>query len=220
MSTDQRAWTFADGTRIPIGTMYCIGRNYAAHAREMGASVPEDPIVFLKPPSAYRPNGSTVELPAWSSDVHHEVELVVVIGNLAEHIAPKDAWSVVAGVGVGLDLTARDVQTAAKKAGHPWAISKAWNGSAPVSKIIPVSTAGHGPWDLTCDVNGTVRQHDTTAHMERSVASMISYLSSVFTLERGDCIFTGTPEGVGPLRPGDVVHASLSSLVHLTVSIT
>lgn len=219
MSSEQRSWAFADGTEIPIGTMYCIGRNYAAHAREMGATVPEDPIVFLKPPAAYRPDGSVIELPSWSADVHHEVELVVVIGSRAENIAASDAWSVVAGVGVGLDLTARDIQTAAKKNGHPWAVAKSWKGSAPVSKIIPLVASGRGPWELSCEVNGTIRQHDTTAHMERSVESMISYLSSVFTLERGDCIFTGTPEGVGPLRSGDVVHASLSSLVNLSVSI-
>lgn len=219
MSSERRSWDFADGSTIPIGTMYCIGRNYAAHAREMGATVPEDPIVFLKPPAAYRPDGSIIELPAWSADVHHEVELVVVIGSRAENIAASDAWSVVAGVGVGLDLTARDIQTAAKKNGHPWAVAKSWKGSAPVSTIIPVVASGRGPWELTCDVNGTVRQHDTTAHMERNIESMISYLSSVFTLERGDCIFTGTPEGVGPLRSGDVVRASLTSLVNLSVSI-
>jgi 2-keto-4-pentenoate hydratase/2-oxohepta-3-ene-1,7-dioic acid hydratase in catechol pathway len=219
MSSEQRSWDFADGTSIPIGTMYCIGRNYAAHAREMGATVPEDPIVFLKPPAAYRADGSIIELPSWSSDVHHEVELVVVIGSRAENIAASDAWSVVAGVGVGLDLTARDIQSAAKKNGHPWAVAKSWKGSAPVSTIIPLVASGRGPWELTCDVNGTLRQHDTTAHMERNIESMISYLSSVFTLERGDCIFTGTPEGVGPLRSGDVVRASLSSLVNLSVSI-
>ncbi|MBK6291087.1 MAG: fumarylacetoacetate hydrolase family protein [Ignavibacteria bacterium] len=219
MSNEQPSWTFADGSEIHIGTMYCIGRNYAAHAREMGATVPEDPIVFLKPPAAYRRDGSVIELPSWSADVHHEVELVVVIGSRAENIAVSDAWSVVAGVGVGLDLTARDVQASAKKNGHPWAVAKSWKGSAPVSKIVPVVASGRGPWELSCEVNGTVRQHSTTAHMERSVEQMISYLSSVFTLERGDCIFTGTPEGVGPIRSGDVVHASLSPLVNLSVSI-
>lgn len=205
----QRTWNFTDGTTIPVGTMYCIGRNYAAHAREMGATVADDPIVFIKPPSAYRTEGVPIELPEFSRDVHHEVELVVVIGADADTIDARSAWDVVAGVGVGLDLTARDLQSEAKKNGHPWSVAKSWKGSAPVSRIIPLHQCGRGPWELGLHVNDHIRQQGSTADMERSVEQLIAYLSTVFTLQRGDCIFTGTPEGVGPLRAGDHVRATL-----------
>lgn len=202
------------------GTMYCIGRNYAAHAAEMGASIPTDPIVFLKPPAAYCASGSVITLPSFSRDVHHEVELVVVIGRDVDEIEEGQAWSVVAGVGVGIDLTARDVQTHAKRNGEPWATAKSWRHSAPMSDIVPIDDVGIGPWELRLTVNGELRQHGSTAMMERSVPRLISYLASVFSLRAGDVIFTGTPEGVGPVRSGDVVEAWLSDLAHLSVSFT
>lgn len=205
----QRTWTFTDGTTIPVGTMYCIGRNYAAHAREMGAAVTDDPIVFIKPPSAYLSEDTPIQLPEFSHDVHHEVELVVVIGADVDTIDARSAWDVVAGVGVGLDLTARDLQTEAKKKGHPWSVAKSWKGSAPVSRIIPRDQCGMGPWKLGLHVNDQLRQQGSTADMERSVEQLIAYVSAVFTLQRGDCIFTGTPEGVGPLNAGDHVRATL-----------
>jgi len=210
-------WTLTNGDEIPVGTMYCIGRNYAAHAAEMGASLPADPIVFIKPPAAFRQDGSTIALPTWSSDVHHEVELVVVIGTASAGITEERAWSIVAGVGVGLDLTARDIQSAAKESGQPWAVAKSWTGSAPVSTIVPLSSSGTGPWTLECSVNGHVMQHASTHIMEHSVERLISYLSSVFTLQPGDCIFTGTPDGVGPVGRGNVVTATLSDIASLTV---
>lgn len=205
--TDQPMWTFTDGTTMPIGTMYGIGRNYAAHAAEMGAVVPTDPIVFLKPPAAYVADGAVVTLPAWTQNVHHEVELVVVMG----------ANGTIAGYGIGLDMTARDVQTRAKEKGEPWATAKAWRGSAPVSAIVPASVAGNGPWTLWLDVNGEPRQHGSTSLMERSIAQLIDYLSNVFTLQEGDCIFTGTPEGVAAVQRGDRAVARLDDLVTLTI---
>lgn len=199
-------------------TMYCIGRNYAAHAAEMGASVPTDPIVFIKPPAAYCPSGSVITLPSFSHDVHHEVELVVVIGQDVDEIEEGQAWSVVAGIGVGIDLTARDVQARAKKNGEPWATAKSWRHSAPMSDIVPIDRVGTGPWELRLAVNGETRQLGSTAMMERSVPRLISYLASIFSLRAGDVIFTGTPEGVGPVRRGDTVDAWLSDLAHLSVS--
>lgn len=209
MMTDH-TWQFTDGQQLPVGTMYCIGRNYADHAREMGTVVVDDPIIFIKPPSAYRPNGSPIVLPTFSSDVHHEVELVVVIGRDVDRIGADDAWDAIAGVGIGLDLTARDIQSKAKSMGHPWAIAKSWKGSAPVSEIIPASACGRGPWQIELSVNGSVRQSDSTASMERSVESLVSTAASIFSLRRGDCIFTGTPSGVGPIRSGDVLCASMN----------
>ncbi len=218
-SNASSSWLFTNGTTMPVGTLYCIGRNYADHAAEMQASVPTDPIVFLKPPAAYLSSGSTLVLPDWTSDVHHEVECVVVIGRDIRECSEEDAWSAIAGVGVGLDLTARDVQQRAKSAGHPWAVAKSWYGSAPVSAILPCDGTPMGPWDLRCSVNGALRQHGSTASMERSIPMLISYLANVFTLRRGDAIFTGTPAGVGPIRSGDTVVGSLDTVVHVELHV-
>lgn len=200
-------WIFTDGRTIPVGTMYCIGRNYAAHAAEMGASVPTDPIVFLKPPSAYAADGSTIALPEFSTNVHHEVELVVVIG-------PNRS---IAGYAVGLDLTARDIQAKAKERGEPWATAKSWASSAPVSHVLPAEQAGPGPFTVVLDVNGEQRQHGSTDQMERSIAQLIDYVDSVFRLREGDCIFTGTPEGVAAIKPGDTAVAQLDDRITLSV---
>ncbi len=212
-----REWIFADGTSIPVGTMYGVGRNYADHAAEMGGAVPTEPIIFIKPPSAYCPNESEILLPPWTQDVHHELELVVVIGADADDISPADSARIIAGLGVGLDLTARDVQASAKKNGHPWAVAKGWKHSAPVSTIIPYSQCGLGPWNIALTVNHQPRQQSSTALMERSIELLIAYLSNVFTLRAGDAIFTGTPAGVAAVRSGDVATATLNDLTSLTV---
>lgn len=203
-------WTFSDGRTLPVGTMYCIGRNYADHAREMGAEIVDDPIVFIKPPAAYLPNGADISLPDFSREVHHEVELVVVIGDSPNHTPETSPWNRIAGIGVGLDLTARDVQATAKRMGHPWAVAKSWKGSAPVSPIIPVEDVGRGPWTIELFVNDQLRQTGSTADMERSVEALVEYVESVFSLQPGDCIFTGTPSGVGPITPGDRLRATLN----------
>ncbi len=217
MSNADPHWHFTNGATLRVGTLYCIGRNYAEHAKEMNAEVPADPIVFLKPPTAYRKSGSVVSLPSWTKNVHHEVECVVVVGADADQVSEEHAWDLVAGIAVGLDLTARDIQTEAKRLGSPWAVAKAWSGSAPVSNVVPLETAGHGPWQLQCSVNGSVTQNDTTNNMERSVPQLIRFIANVFGLRAGDAIFTGTPAGVGPVSAGDVVQCSLSSIAELTV---
>lgn len=211
-------WTFTDGSTMPIGTMYCIGRNYAAHAREMGAAVPAEPLVFLKPPSAYVADGGRVVLPSWTRNVHHEVEVVAVIGDAAAAASavPLDA---VAGYGIGLDLTARDIQAVAKERGEPWARSKAWRGSAPVSAIVPRHTCGDGPFGLHLLVNGERRQHGSTTHMERTVGELVAWVDTIFGLRPGDAVFTGTPDGVAALHAGDHVQAYLDTIVTLTVDI-
>lgn len=209
-------WEFTDGSTLEVGTMYCIGRNYAAHAREMGAEVVADPIVFIKPPSAYRSDGAHVQLPSFSSDVHYEVELVVVMGTATDGCSAEDAWKHIAGVTVGIDLTARDIQAEAKKNGHPWAVAKSWKGSAPCGKVMPKQNCGRGPWDLQLEIDGVIRQHGTTQDMERSVEHLVAYLSQVFTLQPGDCIFTGTPEGVGPVSHGQIAVARLNNTPMLT----
>lgn len=217
MSSAYPTWNFTDGSEIPVGTLYCIGRNYALHALEMGASVPEDPLVFLKPPAAYVPNGSIITLPNWSQEIHYEVELVVVIGKDIDATSTANPWETVAGIGVGVDLTARDIQSAAKNSGSPWAVSKGWYGSAPVSALIPIESSDERSWELQLFINGKLRQQESTSKMERSVEELIRYVSSVFTLRKGDAIFTGTPSGVGPVKRGDKLTANLSSLVSLRV---
>jgi 5-carboxymethyl-2-hydroxymuconate isomerase len=205
---------------IPAGKLLCIGRNYAEHAREMKAEVPKEPVVFLKPATALIGDGEDVVIPPFSHDLHHEVEMVVLIGKGGRNIPVGAAYEYIAGYGVGLDMTLRDVQAEAKKKGLPWTVAKGFDTSAPVSGFVPAS-AVPDPHRLTITlcVNGEERQRGSTADMLFRVETLVSYLSSVFTLEPGDLIFTGTPEGVGPARPGDILTASLESVGNLKVSI-
>jgi acylpyruvate hydrolase len=201
------------GSAVPVQVpkIVCVGRNYREHAAEMKAEVPTEPVLFLKPSTAIVHSGDNIVLPAFSREMHHEVELVIAIGTRARHIAPGDAPGVISGYGVGLDMTLRDVQAAAKQKGLPWAVAKGFDTSAPVSEFIPASAAGPNPvFDIECRVNGTVRQKTSTASMIFDIARLVSYISTVFTLEPGDLIFTGTPEGVGPVHPGDSIEATLA----------
>ncbi len=217
MLNNSRYWNL-EGKTLAVGTLYCIGRNYSAHAEEMGASPNAEPVVFIKPPTAYCPSGSTITLPSWSMNIHHEVELVLVIGSDVMPHTVHDAWSCIAGVGVGIDLTARDVQSAAKGSGEPWARSKGWFRSAPVSKIVPLSKSGKGPWTIQLNVNSELRQKISTASMIFPVERIITELANVFGLRAGDAIFTGTPSGVGQVLAGDVAEALLDDTILLEVS--
>ena len=206
---------------LPVGSMYCIGRNYASHAKEMGAQIPQErPLVFIKPPNAYVPNGGNVKIPDFSSNLHHEVELVAVIGKDGNNINENDALDYVAGYGVGVDLTLRDVQAQAKQKGEPWSISKSFFGSAPISAIVPAQTINPNDISLRLLVNGEQKQLGTTADMERSVAVLVSFISQVFGLRKGDCIFTGTPEGVGQIPPNSTVKAELGNVCSLEFTVS
>lgn len=209
--SDLRNLHFTDGRTMPVGTLYCIGRNYAAHAREMGAAVPESPLIFIKPPSAYRPNGSVIDLPAFSQEIHHEAEIVAVIGRDCANLTADEGLAAIAGYAVGLDMTARDVQQRAKQRGEPWAVSKGFRGSAPMSDIIPAESFGTNEPALTFTlfINGRERQQGDSRMMERTFGELISYLSSVFDLRTGDCVFTGTPAGVAQVAAGDTAHLIL-----------
>jgi 2-keto-4-pentenoate hydratase/2-oxohepta-3-ene-1,7-dioic acid hydratase in catechol pathway len=180
----------------------------------MGGDIPASPIVFLKPPTALSDEDDQICLPRFSNDIHHEIEMVVLIGIQGKDIPRAEAMDYVSGYGVGLDLTARDVQNLAKKNGLPWAIAKGFDGSAPVSRFIRATQVPdpHG-LDLTLKVNGAVRQHSNTSLMIFRIDEVISYLSSIFTLSAGDLIFTGTPEGVGRLAVGDCLELSLGDIV-------
>jgi 2-keto-4-pentenoate hydratase/2-oxohepta-3-ene-1,7-dioic acid hydratase in catechol pathway len=208
------------GEEIPVGTIFCLGRNYAAHAREMGGDVPAEPVVFLKPTTALLDEGEPIQLPHFSSDIHHEVEMVVLIGREGRDIAQSDAMEHVVGYGVGLDLTARDVQAAAKAKGMPWTVAKGFDGSAPISRFVRAADVPdpHG-LDLVLTVNGAVRQSASTSQMIFRVDRTIAWLSGIFTLTPGDLIYTGTPEGVGPIRPGDELTISLGDVVSATFTV-
>lgn len=207
-------------TSIPIGTMYCLGRNYERHAREMGVEVPTFPVVFLKPPSSWVPSGGTVTIPSISREMHHELELVVVLGSDLRNAGEDEAAAAVMGYAVGIDFTLRDVQARAKERGEPWAIAKGFAGSAPVGPFTPASqVADPHALSMRLTVNGEMRQEGTTADMILTIPRILSTLSTIFALRQGDLIYTGTPEGVGPVLPGDLVRAEIDGLEALEVTI-
>ncbi|WP_139558943.1 fumarylacetoacetate hydrolase family protein [Methylotetracoccus oryzae] len=197
--------------RTATPTIFGIGRNYAQHAREMGNPLPLEPVVFLKPGGSLIDSGGTIALPPQSADVQHEVEIVLLLGSGGRHLSVDQAWSAIAGYGVGIDVTARDMQRVAQAAGNPWSIAKGFDTFAPVSKFAPAACV-RDPLDLRFEltVNGEVRQSGTSADMIFSSGALVSYLSSIFTLRPGDLVFTGTPEGVGRINPGDRLVARLS----------
>jgi fumarylpyruvate hydrolase len=203
--------------RFPIRRVFCIGRNYAEHAREMGATVDKSsPMFFCKPADAVVADGNDVPYPSATNDLHHEVEMVVALGAGGSHIAVADANALIWGYGVGLDLTRRDLQAQAKAKGSPWDTAKAFDHSAPVSALRP-ATAGAPDKDtvLTLSVNGEQRQQTTLAEMVHSVPEIIAALSTLFELKAGDLIFTGTPSGVAALHRGDRFHAELAGFATL-----
>lgn len=199
-------------TDLTIGSIFCIGRNYQKHAEELGNTVPDQPMVFLKPSSSIIGDGEAIILPAQSKEVHHEVELVIAIGKKGKNIPGKNALEYIAGYGLGIDVTARDIQQQAKENGHPWSVAKGFDTFAPVSSFFPIDeTTDFGAMDISLSVNGKKRQNGNTRNMIFSVAELIAYLSTIFTLNRGDLIFTGTPEGVSLIKSGDSILASLNN---------
>lgn len=207
----EKSITIKNGKKIEAGTMYCLGQNYADHIKEMGSRQDKDPVIFLKPPAAYIPSGGEIIMPTFSENIHHEVELVVVIKDDAECICPENAMDSIAGIGVGVDVTLRDVQKKAKDSGKPWAVAKGFRTSAPISELIELSEdIDIDDLDLMLMVNEELRQKGNTSSMIMKLPQLISYLSNIFSLRAGDVIFTGTPEGVGPVINGDKIYAELS----------
>jgi fumarylpyruvate hydrolase len=211
--------------QFAVRRVYCVGRNYAAHAREMGFDPDrEPPFFFCKPDNAIVPvaYGETLELPypAQTQNYHYEAELVAVIGKSGADIPLENALEYVWGYAVGLDMTRRDLQMKMREMGRPWEIGKAFDLSAPVGPIHPVSRVGHfekaGLW-LT--VNGETKQKSDVSHLIWSVAETVAYLSKFFRLEPGDVIFTGTPEGVGPVKAGETMKVGVERLGELTVKV-
>ena len=203
-----------------IGKMVCVGRNYAEHAKELGNEVPAKPVIFLKPPSVVIYSGDKIVKPSFGNDLHHEVELVLLIGEKVKDVNEKDAENAIIGYGVGLDMTMRDVQKELSKKGDPWTISKCFDTSAVLSDFILKKD-----YNLTLNeeisllVNGTVKQKEQLNKMILNPAQIVEYISSLMTLEEGDLIFTGTPKGVSKVVSGDVINAELTGIAKLNCSV-
>jgi len=211
----------AESTQMfPVGRIYCVGRNYAEHAREMGHDPDrEPPFFFMKPADAIAQNGATIPFPQVTKDLHHEIELVVAIGKGGTDISAGKALDHVWGYGVGLDMTRRDIQGEAKKMGRPWEMGKAFDNSAPCTALKPVSMVGHpAQGAIWLKVNGAVKQKGDLADMIWNVPETIAYLSGLVTLRPGDLIFSGTPAGVGPVKRGDKLEGHVDGVGELTIS--
>ena len=208
-------------TRFPVHRIYCVGRNYAAHAREMGADpAREPPFFFSKPADAVVPNGAPAPYPPRTANLHHEIELVVAIGEGGRNIPVASALAHVFGYAVGNDLTRRDLQAAAKAQGQPWDTSKGFDHSAPITAIRRVADVGHpSRGAIWLEVNGQPRQRADLCEMIWSVPEIVSELSTLYELKPGDLVFTGTPAGVGPLVRGDSLVGGIQGLDTLRTTI-
>jgi fumarylpyruvate hydrolase len=207
--------------RFPVHRIYCIGRNYADHAKEMGMPVDRgNPIFFCKPNDAVVEDGAIIPYPSGTQNLHHEVEMVVALKSGGTDVAETDALTHVFGYGVGIDFTRRDLQMAAKAKGNPWDTGKAFDHSAPVSSLHPVDQIGHpGAARIALSVDGETRQTSNIAEMLFSVPQIIHELSKLFALKAGDLIYTGTPAGVAAVKSGDTWHATLEGIAELRGSI-
>ena len=206
---------------FPIHRIYCVGRNYADHAREMGHDPDrEPPFFFQKNPDTIVPSGGVFPYPSKTKDVHFEMELVVALGKGGKDIAEDDALDCVYGYAAGLDMTRRDLQGEAKKMGRPWEVGKAFEFSAPCAEIVPVSEIGH-PSDarLWLKVNDEIRQDGNINQLIWNVSESISYLSGLFTLAPGDLIYTGTPAGVGATVRGDILVGGIDGIGEISITV-
>lgn len=207
-------------SRFPVRRIFCVGRNYAAHARELGNDERDPPFFFTKPADAVADSGSTIPYPPLTKNLHHEIELVVAIGRAGFRLAPGTALSHVWGYGVGVDLTRRDLQEVAKKAARPWDWSKAFDRSAPCGPLVPAEKTGHpASGRIWLAVNGTVKQDGDLAELIWPVADIVAICSEAVELQPGDLIFTGTPAGVGPLAAGDTVTGGVDGIGSIEISI-
>jgi 2-keto-4-pentenoate hydratase/2-oxohepta-3-ene-1,7-dioic acid hydratase in catechol pathway len=207
---------------LPINTVFCIGRNYADHAKELNNTVPVEPMVFLKPNSCIEENPNEITLPSYSNDVHHEVEIVVALKSDAFNIEKEEAVSHIGALAIGIDLTARDTQNVIKQKGHPWTKAKCFTSSALLSDWVVFDKNSHdlNNLPLTLSVNQQIRQNGNSSDMIFSIPTIISYLSKQFPLYAGDIIYTGTPAGVAQLHSNDTVDAELKDTdcrLHFTI---
>jgi fumarylpyruvate hydrolase len=216
------AVTTVDQSLFPVRRIYCVGRNYAAHVREMGHDPErEEPFFFMKPADAVVPSGSTIPYPSMTADLHHEIEMVVAIGKGGRDIPTSRARDHIFGYAVGIDLTRRDLQGHSKKHGRPWEMGKSFDNSAPCGPISSISQVGHiDMGEIWLKVNGEIRQHSDVKMLIWSVPEMIAHLSRFVELQAGDLLYTGTPEGVSACRKGDTLVGHVDGLEEIVVKIS
>ncbi|MCE7522813.1 fumarylacetoacetate hydrolase family protein [Alloalcanivorax xenomutans] len=210
-------WIDGSTMDMPVGKVVCVGRNYAEHARELGNEVPEQPLLFMKPASALVSLHEPVVLPKGQGEVHHEVEMVVMVGEtLSGETDPGRVRYAIAAYGVGLDLTLRDLQNTLKAKGHPWERAKAFDGAAPVSGFVDArGISVRQNLEVSLEINGETRQHGHTGQMLFPTFELIAHISQTFRLDPGDLIFTGTPSGVAALNTGDKLTARLGNIIQV-----
>jgi len=203
-----------------IGKIVCVGRNYAEHAKELGNEIPEFPLIFLKPPSALVSSGKNVIHPTYSQDLQHEVELVLLIDKKIKGVSEEEAEEAIGGYGVGLDMTLRDLQRELTAKGHPWTLSKCFDTSAVISSfVLKDDYRISGSEMIVCEVNGEKKQNSQLNKMIFSPAKIVQFISSKMTLESGDLIYTGTPEGVSRVKRGDTIKAYIESVGEITTEV-
>jgi fumarylpyruvate hydrolase len=216
----QTAVPVSGGGLFPVRRVFCVGRNYAAHAREMGSDPDREPPFFFCKPADAVVTGDEVSYPSATQNLHHEMELVVAIGAGGENVAAADALDLVFGYAAGLDLTRRDLQDEAKAMRRPWDMSKGFDQSGPVGEIIPARAIGHpAKGRISLRVNGELRQQGDLADQIWPVPEVIAALSKLVRLQAGDLIFTGTPDGVGPLVAGDLAEGEIEGVGQISVRI-
>lgn len=207
--------------KYEIGKLVCVGRNYAEHAQELGNEIPEFPLVFIKPSSAVIFDGEEIVIPKFSNEVHHEAELLLLIGKKIKNATIEESEEAVIAFGVGLDMTARDVQDQLKKKGHPWTISKCFDTSAVLSEFVSKEDYNlNGNEVITLKVNGEIKQNSSIDKMIFNWKEIVKYISHEMTLEEGDIIFTGTPKGVGKVLKDDVIETEITNIGKITNKVT
>ncbi len=199
--------------------IFCVGRNYSEHAKELGNAIPQNPVIFSKPDTALIKNGEPFYIPDFSKDIHHEAELVIKICKTGKNIAEKFASSYYKEIGFGIDFTARDVQNSLKEKGLPWELAKGFDGSAPLGNFIPVNELNISDINFYLKKNGTIVQQGNSNQMLFSFNKIISFLSQYFTLKQGDLIYTGTPSGVGSIAQGDKLEGYMEDKLSFTCEI-
>lgn len=208
---------YSDGTPIdlPLGKVVCVGRNYAEHARELNNPVPSEPLLFIKPATAVVPLAKGFRLPTGRGAVHYETEIALLIGTpLSGTISPADAAGAIAGVGLALDLTLRELQDQLKAKGHPWERAKAFDAACPLSSFVRLEQApALNAMPLQLTINGELRQQGSSAEMITSIIALLQHIAGVFTLLPGDVVITGTPAGVGVLNPGDELELAIPGVL-------
>jgi 2-keto-4-pentenoate hydratase/2-oxohepta-3-ene-1,7-dioic acid hydratase in catechol pathway len=215
-------YIFKDGKKrdIPIGKLVCLARTYRKHAEEMKSEIPKTPLLFLKPSTSVIFNGGTIVKPEMSDCIHHEVELGVVIGKRCKNVSKNESLDYVLGYALCLDITARDIQSEFKKKGWPWGIAKCFDTFAPISDVVmKEEVLDPNNLNILLRVNGKLKQNSNTKNMIFSVEQIIEFISRIMTLVPGDFLMTGTPEGVGKIKKGDIIEAKLEDICNLQVEV-